>query len=225
MSVRVMQWVWEHSRATGIDRLVLLAIADNANDDGGNAYPGMATLMAKTRLPRSTIYEAIRRLIALGELERTTPSRGRHRTVYRVMTTVSTYDNRPEDRTPQPSTSRTVTARQPSSSRTPTVRELDTNRPAPGRPNKEIEPSLNRPGTQARLPARTRTPYPHGIDLEPEWLTRDLHPAVLPSLVEARARSRAGAGSAGPTGNRRSREIWATVQAMAAWARQQEEAG
>jgi hypothetical protein len=34
-----MTWVWQHSRADGNVRLVLLAIADSANDDGLDAWP------------------------------------------------------------------------------------------------------------------------------------------------------------------------------------------
>jgi hypothetical protein len=39
MSVKVMSWVWDHSRAEGTDRLVLLAIADSAEHDGSDAWP------------------------------------------------------------------------------------------------------------------------------------------------------------------------------------------
>lgn len=59
--------VWDHSRSTGIDRLVLLAIADNANDQG-LAWPGFEHLASKTRVARSTVQLAIKRLCVLGEL-------------------------------------------------------------------------------------------------------------------------------------------------------------
>lgn len=68
MSVRVMAWVWEHSRAEPTDRLVLLAIADAANDHGAEAYPSMATLTKKTRLAERSVQRAIKRLSDLGEL-------------------------------------------------------------------------------------------------------------------------------------------------------------
>lgn len=69
MSVRVMGWVWQSSRSKGTDRLVLLAIADCAGDDGGNAYPSMATLVGKTGLGERTVQGAIGRLAKLGELK------------------------------------------------------------------------------------------------------------------------------------------------------------
>ena len=56
MSVRAMAKVWERSRHSGSDLLVLLAIADFA-DDNGNAYPSVKTLAAKCRMkPRNARY-------------------------------------------------------------------------------------------------------------------------------------------------------------------------
>jgi hypothetical protein len=138
MSVRVMAWVWEHSQARGSDRLVLLAIADNANDDGGNAFPGHAELMRKTLLPRSTVYGCIERLIESGELERAEPGGGRgRRTIYRV-----TMGNRPAvGPFPLPET-----VQEPSGQRdglaAETVRDSDLNRPGSAAAYKE-EPSEN----------------------------------------------------------------------------------
>jgi hypothetical protein len=138
MSVRVMAWVWEHSQARGSDRLVLLAIADNANDDGGNAFPGHAELMRKTLLPRSTVYGCIERLIESGELERAEPGGGRgRRTIYRV-----TMGNRPAV---GPFTI-PETIQEPSDQRdglgAETVRDSDLNRPGSAAAYKE-EPSEN----------------------------------------------------------------------------------
>src|SRR5690606_6482867 len=48
VSVRAMSWVWNYSRSKPTQRLVLLAIADCANDHGAEAYPSNATLAAKT---------------------------------------------------------------------------------------------------------------------------------------------------------------------------------
>jgi hypothetical protein len=44
MSVRDMTWVWQHSRADGNGRLVLMAIAVSANEDGLEAWPSMYRL-------------------------------------------------------------------------------------------------------------------------------------------------------------------------------------
>lgn len=68
MSVKVMTWVWDHSRAAGNDRLVLLAIADHCGDDGYDAFPKLATLAKKTGLADRTVRRCIDRLIDLGEL-------------------------------------------------------------------------------------------------------------------------------------------------------------
>lgn len=135
MSVRVMAWVWEHSTAKGNDRLVLLAIADNANNDGGNAFPGHAELMRKTLLPRSTIYACIDRLVESGELEREVAGGGRgRRTVYRV-----TMANRPaHGRNPAPET-----VQQPDGLEAETVQVTERNSPGSEAAYKEVEPSGN----------------------------------------------------------------------------------
>lgn len=68
MSVRAISWVWEHSSASGNDRLVLLAIADSAEHDGSNAWPSVRTIARKCLLSERTVQRAIRALVASGEL-------------------------------------------------------------------------------------------------------------------------------------------------------------
>lgn len=70
MSVRVMSWVFHHSRATGSDRLVLLAIADSANDHGSEAWPSIGRIAAKAGVDRRTVTRSLGRLIDMGELEK-----------------------------------------------------------------------------------------------------------------------------------------------------------
>lgn len=71
MSVAVSNWVWEHSEARGNARLVLLAIADCADDTGGNSWPSLTSIAAKARVSRRTAIRAVDELVLLGELERT----------------------------------------------------------------------------------------------------------------------------------------------------------
>ena len=70
MSVKVMSLVFDHARAKGVDRLVLLAIADAADDAGRNAWPSLATLSRRTGLDRRTVVRCVGRLVESGELER-----------------------------------------------------------------------------------------------------------------------------------------------------------
>lgn len=97
MSIRVIQWVWDHSTAEGLDRLVLLAIADSANHDGGGAFPGKKELHTKTRLGYSTLFKCLKRLKAEGHIEvQTAGGDGRgKRTVYRVVMDVPTLPDDP----------------------------------------------------------------------------------------------------------------------------------
>ena len=85
MSVKVMSWVWDHSRAKGAQRLVLLAVADHANDDGLDAFPSLARLARKTGMTERGVHKAIGALVALGELQ-VTAGGGRGRSNrYRVL--------------------------------------------------------------------------------------------------------------------------------------------
>lgn len=88
MSTAVVTWVFQHSQANGNDRLVLLAIADEADDDGSNSYPSVDRISAKARVNKRTCIRAIQRLEELGELVVIRPDqRGRgHHNRYRVVT-------------------------------------------------------------------------------------------------------------------------------------------
>lgn len=78
MSVHSTGPVWNNTSASGNDMVVLLALADMANDGEGFAYcrvsprkddkPDALTLSRKARLSKSACYERIYSLIATGEL-------------------------------------------------------------------------------------------------------------------------------------------------------------
>lgn len=70
-----MTWVFEHSQSQGSARLVLLAIADRADEDGHDAWPSLAWLASKAKVSERTVRRALRELEAMGEL-RTGRQRG-----------------------------------------------------------------------------------------------------------------------------------------------------
>lgn len=57
-----MEWVWNNSSARDGQLLVLLAIADNANHEGDNAFPSIAELSRKSRLSQRGVRYALRGL-------------------------------------------------------------------------------------------------------------------------------------------------------------------
>jgi hypothetical protein len=67
MSVKAMNAVFEHSESRLGARLVMLAIADNA-DDHGIAWPGIKTLANKAKVSSRAVQYAIEELAGLGEL-------------------------------------------------------------------------------------------------------------------------------------------------------------
>ncbi len=68
MSVRSITRVWERSRQSGSELLMLLAIADFADDDG-QAYPAVSTLATKCRMQLRNAQYVLGALKASGELE------------------------------------------------------------------------------------------------------------------------------------------------------------
>ena len=68
MSIKLMTAVWQ-LQLTHTDKLVLLALADNASDEG-LCWPSVTTLMRKTCLSRRGVQAAVARLQAEGHLER-----------------------------------------------------------------------------------------------------------------------------------------------------------
>jgi Helix-turn-helix domain len=68
VAIGVMNWVWTHSQSRHGARLVLLAIADCASGDGGNAWPSNKELQRKTNLTERAVRTAVAELIGMGEL-------------------------------------------------------------------------------------------------------------------------------------------------------------
>lgn len=86
ISILVTGLVWKNSRHDGSALLLLLAIADYA-DDHGIAWPSIAALRRKARLGKTACYEALIRLKGSGELEILESGGGRKTSRYRVITT------------------------------------------------------------------------------------------------------------------------------------------
>ncbi len=86
MSVKVMQWAWEQAIGNSSRKLVLLALADRANDDG-ECWPGIANLTDKCSIPRRTLIRALLDLEAQGFLSvehRAGNGTGRKTNVYQL---------------------------------------------------------------------------------------------------------------------------------------------
>ena len=67
MSIKIMSQIWENGPDSMTDRFVLLCIADYAND-GGIAWPSIASICKKTTLSDRGVQKSIRRLEASGWL-------------------------------------------------------------------------------------------------------------------------------------------------------------
>jgi hypothetical protein len=69
MSIKVMAHIWERAKVSGSQLLVLLAMADFADDQGRNIYPSMTTLAQKARLSESQARRVVHELVESGIVE------------------------------------------------------------------------------------------------------------------------------------------------------------
>lgn len=83
MSIAVQTRVWAYSNGRGSALLLLIAIADFA-DDNGCAFPSVETLAAKIRLDRRTTQRLMRSLEEMGELHVDTAARFNGCNLYRI---------------------------------------------------------------------------------------------------------------------------------------------
>lgn len=82
MSIEVIAWAWK-CQLRPLEKYLLLAIADHANDETFLAWPSLSHLTKKTGLARTSVWRIVDRLIQLGLLERVAADRAS--TTYRVL--------------------------------------------------------------------------------------------------------------------------------------------
>jgi biotin operon repressor len=63
MSIRIMSLVFENQELSSTEKLIMLALADHANDEGKSIYPSQSTVSRKTGLARGTVNKHIQSLI------------------------------------------------------------------------------------------------------------------------------------------------------------------
>lgn len=68
MSIKTMNYVWDNSSQTGSALLMLIAIADHANDDGV-CWPSIARLAKRARVSQRQAQYIVKKLEESGELE------------------------------------------------------------------------------------------------------------------------------------------------------------
>ena len=84
MSIKVASAIWERSQQKGTALLMLLAIADYANNDG-IAWPSIPSLAAKTRISDRQAKRLVQQLVTAGELAVDVGGGRGHSNLYRVI--------------------------------------------------------------------------------------------------------------------------------------------
>jgi hypothetical protein len=70
VSIQCVAWVLEYSDARLGARLVLLALANHAHDDGSNSFPSQARIAAEARLTDRQVRRCLKELMRLGAITR-----------------------------------------------------------------------------------------------------------------------------------------------------------
>ena len=83
MSIKAMSLVWDHSTQKGSSLILLLAIADYANEDN-RAWPSIGTLAAKIRMSERNTQILMRKIMDAGELEMQQNAGPNGTNVYRI---------------------------------------------------------------------------------------------------------------------------------------------
>ncbi|MBT3157376.1 hypothetical protein KQH42_07190 [Streptomyces sp. CHA1] len=84
MSDDARDWVWQHSRARGNARLVLLAVAEVVEGPDAVASMGTTEVMSRLNASRSTARDAVDAALATGELVVDEPAKGSRATRYKI---------------------------------------------------------------------------------------------------------------------------------------------
>lgn len=156
MSIRIMSHVWEHSAQSSGTLLVLLAIADFA-DDTGRAFPSVATLARKSRLSERQVQRVIAALVSAGEL-RVRTGEGPHGThLFQVVVPTPRQSVTPDMLSPVPP----VTQTGDTGAQGGAAGDAEGVTPAAPKPSYEppLEPSMEPP---LPVPPPGRPRWPHG---------------------------------------------------------------
>ncbi|MCC6352310.1 MAG: helix-turn-helix domain-containing protein [Verrucomicrobiae bacterium] len=192
MSIAVSRAVWEHSSARGAARLLLLCLADFA-DDKGEAWPSVPTLAQKCLVSQSTVFAALAELRLSGELDVVAGAGPRRCNLYRVrVRNPEGSEIRMVQNSEGPesggSEMRSETLRNPES----ILRNLECIPPESGpKPSENHQGSTKRTTRRKKQPDDPPPPLPHpGPEFAEAWerwlrYRRELHKPLAPSTVRA----------------------------------------
>ncbi|MEU5772648.1 helix-turn-helix domain-containing protein [Streptomyces venezuelae] len=172
MSIKVTNWVWARSESRNGARLVMLALADRA-DDNGCAWPSVDDLAERTKLTPRAVRKGVANLVEIGELK-VENGGGRHRVNrYWIIPKPGTMDRVTDEK---PGTLDRVSDAETLNSATETLNsatqnpELCDRNPVQSSPEPFKNHQENRQGT----PTRARQPKP-ADELFDKWWTQYGH--------------------------------------------------
>lgn len=84
MSIQAVGWVLDNSASRGVDRLVLISLANHANASD-LCWPAQRTIAREAGIALGTVSNAVARLVTLGELAVVEPGTTRTTARYRIV--------------------------------------------------------------------------------------------------------------------------------------------
>lgn len=92
-----MDWVFEKSKSQGIERLILLVIADHCNSDGEHAFPRISVIARRANVSQRTVKRKIQDLVERGELS--VVNRQGTSNLYKIVALESVVESSPSEKT------------------------------------------------------------------------------------------------------------------------------
>ncbi|MET8766363.1 helix-turn-helix domain-containing protein [Streptomyces sp. NPDC004658] len=168
MSFKVTNWVWARSESRNGARLVMLALADRA-DDNGYCWPSIDDLAERTKLSPRAVQKAIATLADLGELD-VENGGGRHRSNrYRIVPKPRTSDG-VTDQEPRQNDGVSTEETPNSATETPNFEaetpNFETENPVQSSPEPSVEPTTEPSGN---LPTRRRAEPTPAEQIFDQW--------------------------------------------------------
>ena len=84
MSIKMMALIWDSQMPTSTHKLVLLAFADHANDNGGSCFPSIRKVAIKTQISQRQVQRIVADLKLNGLLIAMKPPRGHKTPSYQI---------------------------------------------------------------------------------------------------------------------------------------------
>jgi hypothetical protein len=168
MSIKIIASVFAMQGITSSKKLVLLSLADHANDEGLSVYPSIDRTAQRTGLTSRGVRKIVKELVNDGFLIPVVKSHGYHTNEYRIdVQKLSVYADQAENTIPEPQSVYSETNPEPSSMYSEINPEPCSVNPEPGSMFSQANPEPGSIFSETNPEPHSVIPEPHSINPEP----------------------------------------------------------